>query len=135
MIKTFYLQAIAFWIVLVFVAISNAILREAVYGPIVNNELLSHQISTLTGILLLSTGYYFFLKFIASEYAAIDTIYLGVMWMIMTICFEFLFGHFVMGNSWAHLFNDYNILAGRVWIFEVVSILIGPYLMDRFLLK
>lgn len=37
------------------------------------------------------------------------------MWMILTVVFEFSFGHYVVGGSWSKLLSDYNILDGRVW--------------------
>ncbi len=45
---------------------------------------------------------------------------IGAIWLILTILFEFLFGHFVMSNSWSKLFADYNLLQGRVWVLILI---------------
>jgi hypothetical protein len=50
--KRIYVQAIGVWVVFVLLAIVNGAARELWYGPIVGNELLAHQISTVTGISL-----------------------------------------------------------------------------------
>jgi hypothetical protein len=42
--------------------------------------------------------------------------------------FEFLFGHFIAGHSWSRLGQDYNLLAGRVWIFVLLVITFAPLL-------
>jgi len=47
-------------------------------------------------------------------------------WLALTVAFEFLFGHFVMGHSWTTLFQDCNILAGRLWVLVLVWIAAAP---------
>ena len=49
----------------------------------------------------------------------------------MTILFEFLFGHFIAGHPWSHLFHDYNLLAGRLWVLVLLWTAITPYLFYR----
>ena len=53
------LKYMAFWIPLVIIGIINGIMREAGYGRFIN-ELLAHQISTVTAIILFG-GYVWFL--------------------------------------------------------------------------
>ncbi|MGA9364166.1 MAG: hypothetical protein WBW16_07340 [Bacteroidota bacterium] len=55
----------------------------------------------------------------------------GIIWVGMTICFEFIFGHYMMGNSWERLLHDYNIFEGRLWAAVLVRTLIAPYLFTR----
>jgi hypothetical protein len=56
---------------------------------------------------------------------------MGTIWVIMTICFEFLAGHYVFGNSWDHLIADYNILKGRIWMFIPITTFVSPYLANK----
>jgi hypothetical protein len=49
----------------------------------------------------------------------------------MTITFEFGFGHFVAGHSWAKLLADYNILQGRVWSLFLVWITVLPFVVFK----
>jgi hypothetical protein len=49
----------------------------------------------------------------------------------MTVAFEFLFGHYVMGHTWERLLQDYNILAGRIWILFLVFTAAAPYIVYR----
>jgi hypothetical protein len=44
------------------------------------------------------------------------------------MAFEFLFGHYVSGQSWSALLADYNILRGRLWSLIIVSVGLGPWL-------
>ena len=58
---------------------------------------------------------------------------LGVFWTALTIAFEFGFGHYVMGHPWERLLADYNILAGRIWVLVLATMLLGPLGVRRVL--
>ena len=53
------------------------------------------------------------------------------MWLVMTVAFEFLFGHYVTGHSWTWLLRDYDLSAGRVWLVLLVWITVSPFLFFR----
>jgi len=53
---------------------------------------------------------------------------IGIIWLVLTLAFEFGVGHFVMKKSWNTLLEDYNILKGRTWVLVLVVTLCGPYL-------
>ena len=57
------------------------------------------------------------------------SIIIGLIWLLFTIIFEFLFGYYAMGNSWNKLLSDYNILEGKVWVFVLIWIAIAPYII------
>jgi hypothetical protein len=62
-LERIYLQALGVWVVFVILAIVNGALRSKVYGPAVERELLAHQLSTVTAVLLfLVTMHLFFAK-------------------------------------------------------------------------
>ncbi|MHC1604588.1 MAG: hypothetical protein ACXQTP_01265 [Candidatus Methanofastidiosia archaeon] len=53
----------------------------------------------------------------------------------MTITFEFIVGHYIIGHPWSKLLADYNILKGRVWSLILLTILAGPYFIGKHLTK
>jgi hypothetical protein len=55
-----------------------------------------------------------------------SAIAIGIMWLILTPIFEFTFGHYVMGQNWEILIQDYNILKGRLWPLYLVTVTITP---------
>jgi len=123
------LKYILAWIPLVFIAIINGSLRQYTYGTIVS-EPSAHQISTLTGIILFGIYIYFITKKWQIE-SANQAFTIGLIWLCMTMLFEFIFGHYVMGNPWEMLFNDYNLFAGRVWIIILIWTAGAPYLFYK----
>jgi len=126
------LYTIGVWFVFMILAIINAIVREAVYAPKVG-EWAGHVISTVIFITLIFAVVFLFLTQVQIDYDQQDLLLIGTVWLIGTIAFEFLAGHYVFGNSWDHLLADYNILKGRVWSLVPITVFSAPYLVDRFL--
>jgi hypothetical protein len=117
------------WLPLVVMAIVNGMLRQYGYSKYVG-ELTAHQISTLTGIILMGL-YIWWLTGIWKIGSAGQAVAIGSIWLGMTVVFEFVFGHYVMGNPWEKLFSDYNILKGRVWVFVLIWTAVAPFVFYK----
>jgi hypothetical protein len=118
------------WFLFMVLAIINAGIRNAVFKPIFG-ELAAHQISTLLFIVIVLSVTYIVFIYSNIEVSDTEAIYMGAMWLIFTILFEFIAGHYAFGNSWEKLFADYNILNGRVWGFVLLAVLISPYIANK----
>lgn len=126
--KWIYLQALGIWLLLAVVAIINGSVRNFTYGKYLP-DLSAHQLSCLTGFLLFAVVYYLFFSLTKAEFGKLDLLLVGSIWLIMTILFEFGFGHYVVGHSWEKLFADYNLLKGRLWILMLLWTWMGPLVM------
>ncbi|MFW6141514.1 MAG: hypothetical protein ACOC53_03020 [Candidatus Saliniplasma sp.] len=120
------------WVPLVFMAILNAGLREGVLSPTFG-DYTGHVLSSiiLNGVIFIIA--FLFLKYISLDYTSQDLLIIGVLWLVLTISFEFLFGHFVMGHPWSRLLADYNIFEERMWILVPISTLLSPTLAGKLL--
>ena len=49
-------------------------------------------------------------------------------WLMLTLAFEFLFGHFVDRKSWSELFANYALWRGRLWPVVLASVVAAPFL-------
>jgi len=136
-VKKIYLHALWFWFVLLFLAIFNAIIREATYKPFLEPYIgnWAHQISSVTGIILFFIAIYLLLKFTKVEYTRHDLLNVGIMWMTMTIIFEFTFGYYVRGSSWNDMIHAYYFWKGELWIFVLISVVVIPQICFRLLKK
>jgi hypothetical protein len=124
--------ALGVWVIFVVLAIINGAIRERFYKPKLG-DLSAHRISTIILIVVIFIGTYLFLKLIKLEYTQKDLILIGLIWLAMTIIFEFVFGHYVMGNPWDRLLADYNILKGRIWSLVLVAETFAPILVGKLL--
>jgi hypothetical protein len=119
------------WFGMIILAVANGALRELGYKPHVG-DLLAHQISTII-LLLLVTIYFWQLNNFWHIESARQSWVIGSMWVLMTVAFEFGVGHFISGASLSKLLYDYNLLAGRVWIFIPLWTFFAPYVFFRFI--
>ena len=112
------------------IAIINGAARDFLYGKKMT-ELRAHQVSTVLGATLLGV----YICWVVVQYlrpgSAGQAMGTGFLWLILTVAFEFIFGRFVAGHSWARLFEDYNVFAGRLWAPLLAWITLAPYLFYR----
>jgi hypothetical protein len=117
------------WFGVVVLGLLNATIRQVVYAKYVG-ELAGHQISTLTFAVLVGLYAWVlsgFLKLTSPEEAN----GVGLMWMVLTVIFEFGLGRYVVGDPWGKLLGDYNILEGRVWGLFILWVALAPYVFYR----
>ncbi len=122
------LYALGLWILFFPFAIVNAGLREKIWAPRLG-EHAGHVLSTVIFLVVLLLAVYAFLRYVDVSYTMMDLWLLGIMWLVLTVLFEFGFGHYVMGNPWDTLLHDYNLLAGRVWALIPLAWLLVPRLL------
>jgi multisubunit Na+/H+ antiporter MnhB subunit len=115
------------WPAMVVIGIINGVIREFGYKRYVG-ELIAHQISTLTAVMLFGVFTYA-LSFKWRIESAAQAFKIGLIWLTLTVLFEFLFGHYVMKNSWQKLLHDYNILEGRFWLLVLLWIFLAPFVI------
>lgn len=125
------LHAVGIWIGLVIVAILNAMFRETILVPRLD-DYPSHVASTGTLVSALAViACLYFDRY--TDHSVRELVVIGLLWATMTVLFEFGFGHYVMDNPWSVLMADYNLLRGRVWLFVPLSMLLFPLLFGWYL--
>ena len=117
-------RALLVWMALLTVAIINGAVREAWLVPGAGS-LGAHQISTLllsAAILLLAV---LTIPWMAPATRP-QALLIGAGWLVMTLTFEFLAGHYAFGKSWPVLLADYDIARGRIWILVLITTGLAP---------
>lgn len=117
------------WVPLVLIAIANGALRQGWYGKDLG-ELQAHQISTGIGVLLFAVYIWGLLR-IWRPASAGQALRIGLLWLGLTVAFEFLAFHYLAGIPWSRLLHDYNIFAGRVWGVILVWVATAPSVFYR----
>jgi hypothetical protein len=118
------LRGIETWFVLLTVAVINGSVREALITPRFGG-FAGHLISTV----MLSAAIVFIawmsIPWIGAETMA-DGFSVGLTWLVLTLAFEFLAGHYLFGSPWEKVLADYNIGQGRIWVLVLLSTLLAP---------
>lgn len=128
--KKMLLFLIGTWFLFMILAIINAGLRNNIYRPMIG-ELRAHQLSTIIFIALIIIVTYIILRLSSISLTSSEAFLIGILWMLFTISFEFIAGHYLFGNSWNKLLGDYNILTGRIWIFVLLTLIFTPYIVNK----
>jgi hypothetical protein len=119
-------RALVVWFALLAVAFGNGALRELVLVPRLGPAY-GHLASTLSLCALILAVTKATIGWIApADAQAAWTV--GGCWLVLTLAFEFLGGHFLFGKPWATLFADYDVRNGRVWVLVLVATVAAPAL-------
>jgi hypothetical protein len=118
------------WIPMLLIAIGNGALRQFVFARIMP-ELRAHQLSTLTGAVLIGACIWL-ITHVWPPNSAHEAIIIGMVWSCLTVAFEFLMGLVLSKQPLAKVLGDYNLLAGRVWVLFLVWLTLAPWLFVHF---
>jgi hypothetical protein len=105
-------------------AIVNGALRELAYKQRVG-ESAAGQISVAPLIALLAL-YFWGLQRHWPLATTRDTASIGAGWLVLTVLFEFGFGHYAEGDSWRELSQNYDLRKRNLWILIPLWVGIGP---------
>ena len=98
------------WVGMVVIAFLNAVLRRGYEGAL--GELRAHQVSSVVLLLLLAP----WVRWVERRHplpTGRAATQVGLSWAAATMAFEFGFGRYVNGDSWATLLNAYDLRQGQ----------------------
>lgn len=112
---------------LVVLAIINGTIREKYINSYVGQQK-GHLISSVVFcIVIIVATYFYVLLFLFGKGLGTKTMLdVGGYWLVLTVAFEFIFGHYVAGHSWEKLLADYNIFKGRIWGVVLLTVFFAP---------
>jgi hypothetical protein len=119
-----YAKALYMWLAFLAVAIAGGLIREKFLMPLVG-QLEARALSTM----LVSAVIFGLICVYVSRLDGAtpgSLVRLGIFWTILTILFDYIFSHFVLGVSWEFIGVGYNISQGSLWPLELLVILFGP---------
>ena len=124
-----YLKSLGVWIILAVSAIVVAIFRIHVLLPPFGEQT-AHQLGTVLYLIVQFIIIYLFIR--KMKIRDVKTLLgIGILWVVITVIFEFVFGHYVMGHSWQKLFADYNLFNGRLWILVLINNITAPLISGK----
>lgn len=122
-------QSLTIWLVLICAEIIHGILRAIVLVPILG-EFRSNQIGVFTGSAIIILIAYLTIRWIGAQRPK-ETLLVGLIWLVLTVAFEVLFGRFVMGLSWGELLAGYNIAKGGLMPLGLLILLLSPMIASK----
>jgi hypothetical protein len=123
------LRSFVVWLIVIAAEILHGIARGIFLVPCVG-QFRSSQIGVFTGSLIILAIALLFVRWIGANRSS-QLLGIGVLWLVLTLTFAFLFGHFVMGASWDRIAPDYNVLHGGLLPFGMVVLALSPWIAAR----
>jgi len=119
-------RALGVWGLLTLAMVANGVARLYLLVPLLGErgaELASAAIGVAL-ILAVTRPFIRSLNFVSPlEYGEI-----ALLWVGLTVAFEFGFGHYVAGASWSALLANYDLLEGRTWPVVLAFVAASPFI-------
>jgi uncharacterized membrane protein YgdD (TMEM256/DUF423 family) len=120
--------AIVLWVIVAVVAVANGYFGNTVVAGQLG-DYGAHVYKTVVVILAVFLMAWIYARQTRGAEWAGEALAVGILWLGLTIVFEFVFGHYVLHNPWETLIADYRIWKGRLWSLVLLSELFAPLLV------
>lgn len=122
-------KALLFWFLLMLLAILNGTVRIKLIIPFTGLTT-GLAISTVLLCALILGATWVGIRWLGPADAK-QAWSIGLLWLIMTLSFEFGAGHFLFKKPWSELLVDYNIAQGRIWVLVPIVTTLAPWWMAK----
>lgn len=124
-----FLKTSLIWLMIALLAIINGIFRESILVSAMDQSM-AIAVSGLTlSLIIFMVTYVSFPLF--GKHHALTYFFIGVQWVVMTLLFEFLFGHYVLDKPWFSILQVFNIVKGDPMLLVLFVSLFSPLLVAR----
>ncbi len=120
-----YTIAFGMWLGMAVIAIANGYIGNTYVTPRLG-DYGNHVYKTLFMISVSFLFSWLYANATRGETWLASALFVSCFWLGLTILFEFVFGHYVLRNSWEVLIADYRIWRGRLWLLVLISDAIAP---------
>lgn len=112
---------------MVVIAIANGVFSQFVLSRFMS-DYGAHLYRVGFAIAVISIFAYFFVKrFSGTDLPWYAPAFGGLQWVVSSLVFEFIFGHYVFGMPWEKIVSEYRIYEGRLWSLVIASEFIAPF--------
>ena len=104
------LRGVAVWVCIIVVETLHGIARTVFLAPVIG-DFRARQIAVFTGSLLIVIVATLFIGWLRPANTR-EAVCVGIVWLVLTLTFEIVFGRYVAHASWARIASDYDLPRG-----------------------
>lgn len=123
------LKATGVWLVILACAVLNGGFREALLMPALGKPVALLLSGVLLSVAILAVS--LLLVPALGRLSSSQCLYVGLLWLCLTLVFEFGFGRLVQHQSWRQLLEAYTFKDGNLWPLVLVVTFVAPLLAVR----
>lgn len=120
----FLLRAAAVWLVLMAAEVVHGILRGLLLLPVIG-DFRARQIGVFVGSLIILVLTFVFVRWIRAT-DVIRLLAVAVIWLVLTVLFEFVLGHLVQGLPWERIRQDNDLSRGGLMPLGLLVMALSP---------
>lgn len=123
------LKSLAVWLLILVCAIVNGSVREGLLVPA-----LGKRAALPASGILLSAVIVLVSLLLVPRFGRLNTrqcLFVGLLWLVLTLAFEFGFGRLVQHHDWGQLLEAYTFTDGNLWPLVLVVTFAAPWLAMR----
>lgn len=123
------IKSVGIWLLIVFAAIFNGVAREKLLTPLLGSGV-SLPLSgvTLSALVLIIT--YFTLPLIGEVKPGVY-LFIGLLWVALTLVFEYVFGYYLAGKPWHEINQVFNLRKGNLFILVLIVSGVSPWIAAK----
>jgi hypothetical protein len=124
-----FLKTSVIWFVIALLAIANGVFRENILVSSLGQSIALPVSGITLSIIVFIVTYISFPIF--GKNSSLTYFLIGLQWVLMTLLFEFMFGHYMIGKSWSDILQVFNIMKGNLFIIVLIVSLFSPLLVAK----
>ena len=117
------------WLLIMAAEFVHGIARMVLLQPYLGG-FRARQVAVFTGSVIILAVALVCVRWIGAATAR-ELLGVGVLWLVLTVAFEILFGRLVMGHSWLRIGSDYNLIEGGLLPIGLAVLMLSPLLATR----
>lgn len=122
-------RALGIWVLIIFVESIHGTIRQIVLVPLIG-DFTARQVSVFTGAALI-----FLITLVSIRWIGppdkMALFVIGMIWIVLTVCFEVGLGFYVFGFPKERLLEDYNLLRGGLMGIGLLLMFLSPFAAHR----
>jgi hypothetical protein len=122
-------RALFVWFVIIAVEFVHGALRAIFLVPLVG-DFRARQIGVFSGSIFILIVAWLFIRWLDAPNTK-SLLHVGFLWLVLTLGFEFSFGHFVFHRSWQDLASDYDVRQGGLLLIGMAVLMFSPVIAAR----
>jgi hypothetical protein len=124
-----FLRSVVVWLVFILAESLNGTIRIVWLMPGLG-EAQAERISFITGSILVMAIATCFIRWLQATQTA-QLLYIGLLWMALTLAFEIALGRFILGYSWLKIAANFNLLNGKLMPIGLGVLTLAPLIAVR----
>ncbi|MCL2491746.1 MAG: hypothetical protein FWE87_03230 [Coriobacteriia bacterium] len=124
--STIIKRSLPYWLIMLPLGVANGAFRDIVLTPFIGSIALPLSGISLAALIVLVS---WIMTARLGKASRRTFLALGVVWVVLTIAFEFFFGMVIEKNTFEELISAYNVLTGNLWSIDLLVILLAPWVV------